>query len=1367
MVVFQRGISYALIFLITFSSYPPQAWTKEVAKPSSDSPEEAKAPIETVDIPMPTLFQKPEHARQKFLENFSNDKKKLEATSSLVEKEQQLRLLKQKAQDVLNAPPIDWSNQDFDYYMAEIEDYLASQYQKHFTSVAMDRKIFKNDAYLNSMAFNLEDRALVYLAYQQAFRDYQRALVVDQFSVARKDRIFFEPYYLTLTESGKDVFLKLPLQSPDSVLKLSSGLYRVVPQVGRELQVEQSALASLNSAAGWKSMMHLNILNQYLEKWTALDLVWVRPPGAPSFSVLPQNCDQKFFSLHPLMLANLNNHDHLVRILRHQSHQAFAFLAKKKASQLVPEIMNEETAQDLFRQIHELFYEFKMHQLNARQKAEAVAETLKQRFAEPLQPIDKLLWDTLFESLAEGFQETGVPKAKQQFIELFLTNFLYEREITLEIFAWLLSHQERTPLEWRGSEEQIKYQIKSLLLASKKFTLNAMLAQFFYKNPKLTMKESQKFALILLIDQWVEQKKDAFTEAVEAIYNVYKKIKKNAVIKSRESTHFAVVKQNADMLLEAIQPVVQELTEQDRKIHLLEEAKTLAEVFDTPFHFKVYVIWMLSLDGKDFSKEDYKTLEKILFDDTEFDAKAHSVEDGTYRAARLKYEMAKKKKALSEAVEKVATQLKWHEPPIPLGQLIQPEKRHLFEKSSRQQLILDNPILGVEVLFREKSALLYQHLEEVRHEPLGISQEVLQRAIWNLKSIVSYEVERFCSVKMSTVDGEKYLFVNEDFSMSALSKNDNQALEKIHLEVVQDLGKALERDPVEHAIGIGFLVMIGASFVMGPLSRLPRWMAGAWIPRVPKLLMNSLNVAGLAISPWAMTWIIRDYRNMFWRDPAYVEAAQHWQEARFIVQPPITLEDRLEAQKRLVEVKKLNEPVRKNLMTDPLGLKIGQGSMILFAPLFFTFFKNMFEFGNEIFLSRSYAFTRERATVRALKRLGLPAELGAIPLQALHPTALKRVYGEVVEEALSSWRVGLVYTPRVLGGELASSVAQELPKLGLGYVKTKSALHNLKRYVDTYLTILKRDLSRHEAQFGRTATSWDETVGTVSASVHRMWVPRHPEHLAYLSSRQGLIDTVVKERANLLCSVRLFERAAQILTENGTATTLAELRLGPAFAESLRDLKGMFSEALPAEFRMLVGGEEMALTWLLKSMNFLRFHSLWWGHWVGIRGPLGRALQKAEAYRYLLATQDVFLKSNGLTDVARYIYFFRVAEEALLQERLGQGLSVSALDLSEAEIQAKMVEITSSRGWLMDLKARAINLAIERRVDEGTMTGIASEARYLTDDEIQVAMNDILLRGIQPRPESEYVRYTDYEGWSASESKPTTSLPPLLPMFND
>ncbi|MBI3019090.1 MAG: hypothetical protein HYY61_04285 [Deltaproteobacteria bacterium] len=392
-----------------------------------------------------------------------------------------------------------------------------------------------------------------------------------------------------------------------------------------------------------------------------------------------------------------------------------------------------------------------------------------------------------------------------------------ENQLTTYAISWYLQSQNEIPFEWKGTQEELELKMASQLVATKKMLLLTIVERMLWDS-KADVSSEVKRQIVSLVE--------------EASQGVSKD-------EGLKATSHRICQANPKMLVEDQLRDYLELTQkiiaQDQKISQLKGGSVFPPVEDTPENFKIASLIFSSQLTDAISKESFDEIEKVLFE-----------EGSTYEAAFDRYQKwlmsFEGDKKIKEDMKKIASVFRltrtWH-----LSEVFKDHgQRVLFEEALRGLLVIEEPLLETEIEYEGHARPLYLHFGEAVQQKKSdaVFVELVQRALWNKKQLVEYEVDRFCKLDSASTQGLEFLLANTSFRRMALSKF--PGFDGINEKVMDHLHEELSEGKFEQAIGYGFLTVIGLSFVSGPLSRLPWWLGGRWIPKIPYSLLKSGHV---------------------------------------------------------------------------------------------------------------------------------------------------------------------------------------------------------------------------------------------------------------------------------------------------------------------------------------------------------------------------------------------------------------------------------------------------------------------------------------------------------------------------------------------
>lgn len=1030
-------------------------------------------------------------------------------------------VLKNFTEKVLNTPTFDWAQANTDFYISQLEDAMVKDV-KGFEPILDERRVFFDRALANGQAPTLIEKEKIFLGFEEVRKEFDKAKIVFHWKGPLAS-------YVKINFHGKQDFERFVSAARYYVIGQNDPtIYEVIPKLSDLQALEVEALAQDQSEQGWENLLKRVAIDLYLTEWVYLDSLWISSlhPPTQRLSLLPLSCQNQYQTLHPLTIPHLLAEKEKVASRALFEAQFYTTLRTDKILS-IPIFVTEPMVRKLLGMVPSWKVDQALEAMKDPQKAEARVQRMMH--------------------LMGGL----------------------ENQMTIYAISWYFQSQNEYPFLWQGTKEEIESKILTQLIAVKKILFLAVIERIL-TDSRATVSLEVKGQILELAQDMSKllPEQEEFKAASKRIYEIYEESKTTLQAVEEELLHQARPKELVDDKIEQFRELSQKLIEQDQKIAQLKEGHALAALEDTPQNFKTASLVFAPQLTDLISKESFDEIKRVLFDEEE-----------TYEAAFHKYQdwvsSFDGTEKVKEDMKKVGSQFGLTHAQ-PLSQLFEDsQQRSLFETVVRGLLVTRAPLLEAEVEYEGHSKPFYVHFWEAteHNKPHAVFVELIQRAIWNKKQLVEYEVDRFCKLDPTSAQGMEYLLANTNFRKSALSKF--PGFDKINETVMTHLHEELSEGKFEQAVGYGFLTVIGLSFVTGPLSRLPWWLGGRWIPAIPQTVLKVGHVFGMAAAPLAIWWMGEHVKRYFWEEEHVIDALENFNS--------INIEgkdnDAITVLDLLKEDTLLKDPTQgfrrhPDILKNKLDLRMAQVSFLLFAPVQYAFVRGMLvqTYG---FYSQKLPFTRRVGISAALKKLYIPTRFWTFKpgneLLALPPEALRRAYLDAVDRSIS--------------------------------------VKKLTSYIETWTRLLTRQVGEHEARWGVGAT-WQETVQLIETNASKTWIPRHAASPSYFMRSEGLAQQLIAERQMLLVRLRLNQEALHSLQNQG-ASKVSEVILRERFGPALEELEMYFDQNL-AQF---YPSDE--LTWLISNIDTSRFIGLWFGGWVGVQGSLGYAIEKMAAYHYL------------------------------------------------------------------------------------------------------------------------------------------------------
>ena len=1007
--------------------------------------------------------------------------------------------LKNSAQRILNTPAIDWESASSSFLISEFENSLSQDFKK-FGKLNVQQRVFwdKNSEALET--FSLISKEKVFWEFQETLKAFKKMQILAHEKDEHKDLSLFDSFNLELNDIGKKDFDQFVSRQNYHVVGS-----KIIPRLSEDMDIEQEALGEIPDEIHWKNLLRRAAIDLYINRWVHLDSLWMRErfPVGQRVSILPLFCQNHYFSIHPLSIPSLLEERKNVPSRALLDAQFYMKLSSD------PEIVIPVLASDL----------------------------LSQKLIGMI-PAWKGEYEVLEKVSSEMSQE-------------LIHNLTFTLQSMENLFA-------RYGLSWVFQQYSQKNIFQNILKA-KKLLLSVSIERILVDSGAEVMPDTQE-KLLALVEETVRDHQDDFLELSTKITKHHETAAQQVKEVEQMVADQMNPKVSAQRLLEHALDMSKKISKQDQRIRDLKNGLKLSPVEDTPDNFRLATLVFAGDLREAFSKDSFDEIEKILFPS----------EGSTYDAAYHRYQEWLKtfegEAQTKKDVIRVAQTLGLDHYQFLASLFVDPKKRIQFEEIMKARYLAQEPILDTEIKYMGSKAPLYQQLllAQDNRESEDILIDLVQRAVWDLKTKVEYELDRFCQLDLNSEEGMKFLLANSFFRYAAFSRvSDSQGFSKINDDMIHTFQEQVSHQGTFHnAVGYGFLTIIGLSFLSGPMSRLPRWLGGRFMPRVPHGILKVSEVFGIGAAPFAMWWMAQDSKRLFWDEGYSVEALEHWYDTQSEgSDQTATVVDVLKAHHDSQDPKNPGREIR-DIIKSRLELRITQGSFLLFAPIQIAFVKGMLNFGYGMY-SQYLPLTRRVGITSALGKLSVPTRF---------------------------W----TFKP---GNELLMLSGGELKAAYLNAVDRSMTVPQLKKYVEKWIFLLKRQLSFHEANFGKAAT-WDQTKLVLKNNTKR-----------------------VQERQLLVVQLKLYEEALLVLKESPVAK-VSELAFKDRFKDVMVNLEVFyFAENLD---RLYPRDE---LVWLMANIRTEKFFNHWFGGWVGWHGPLGRALQKMQAYQYLLSQREPLLMS--------------------------------------------------------------------------------------------------------------------------------------------
>src|SRR3989338_4266155 len=852
----KKGLIYILVFSFVWGP-------NSILKAQENTP---VSPLETTYSPRFRLYQ----TFQKYTESLqllsAEAKTDVEKLTELSEK---LFDLKELTEQILNAPIIDWDALSIEDAVAEFQDQLSSYFKTH-VYMPFFRRHFITENFKTSESMGVNRRQIVFVRYQKLLEAYKRAYMAHHVQALEKSPEVWRPMHLILNENGMHYFRQFALEEPFFDLRMGEGTYEIIPSLMHDLDLEMESFTQVQTKAGWKKILKHMALNLWVQKWIGLDEVW-RGDGA---SILPKACKNQFYAFHELIVPRAIQ-ERKLSLERMLFRTQLVVMMMLNPDMIIPNLIDQDFVQKIIE----------------------------------LTPF----WKEAFQSIQENHTPEEVENATQGFFEAHLKFETVHRHVEGETarwdaLQWFLYQQNENPFDWPNSENAVREKVSALLQKFNLVLLLSVIEKVNFPIEQVQLSPVQKKQMIAYVETYVQSKKELFEPAVEALTQAILKSKESALEAASELSEARRTQNQIAQLEEVILKTVEAIGTQDQNIETLKSGKSLPLISDTPQNFSI-VSTMFEAEvnavlGKEPHPQTLEIIQKLFFKDPKFDEAQWQVEDGTFRAAQYKYREWKKTESqnvsdeIKNEVDQIVQVLKVDRI-LPLQFLVEtPVKRLEFEKRVRQNFMGHAPILNMPVnAFGKEDALYIQIQKLQKKNQTNEAADLIQQAIWRLKTVAKSEVERFCSLDPETLPGLKHLFTNTSFrtqSLGHLKDEDvHECFEAVNDAVIEELEVALDHSRFEKTIGTGFMLMIAIHFLAGPLSsygRMPWFLGGRYIPRVGAGIRFVADWFGLMMSVPAMYWIARDYKRYFWNEYSYIEAFENYQKvATYSTSGPVTL----------------------------------------------------------------------------------------------------------------------------------------------------------------------------------------------------------------------------------------------------------------------------------------------------------------------------------------------------------------------------------------------------------------------------------------------------------------------------------------------
>ncbi len=1040
--------------------------------------------------------------------------------------------LKSFTEKVLNAPLLNWDDVSFEFYISQLQDAMIKDVQG-FDPIPNEERIFLDRVLIGLETPTLIEKEKIFLGFEDIRKEFDKIKMAFHWNVT-------SPSYLKLEIQGKKDFERFISFDRYHVIQdeKSPATYAVIPKLSDLQTLELEALAQDQSEQGWKKVLKRLAIDLHLSEWLNINSLWIPSlhPPAERLSLLPLSCQGQYQTLPPLTISHLLAEKEKLASRALFEAQFYTMLNMDRDFQ-IPIV----TSEPFIRKLLELIPSWRQEQqwLMAQDPQESDAQV--QRMIHLLQEL--------------------------------------ENQFTVYAISWYFQSQNQFPFEWEGTQEELELKIAIQLVVAKKVLLLAVIERILWDS-KATVDSRVKNQIIALVEEVAQEvlKEESLKTASHRIYEIYQESKTTLQEVTQDLLHQANPKLFVKDQLRDYLELTQKIIAQDQKISQLKAGETFPPLDDTPENFKTASLIFASQLMDAISKESFDEIEKVLFE-----------EGSTYEAAFDRYQewlmSFTGEEKIKEDMKKIASVIGFARTQYLAEVFKGVSQRILFEEAVRGLFIMEAPLLGTEVAYGGYTKPLYVHFAETVQQKKSQDAlvELVQRAIWNKKQFLEYEVDRFCRLDPTTPQGLEFLLANTAFRKLALLKF--PGFGSLNEKVMDQLHEELSEGKFEQAVGYGFLTVIGLSFVSGPFRRLPWWLGGRLAKVFPHSLLKSGHIFGTAAAPFAIWWMGEQMERYFWQEEHVIKSLENWSE--FHIQgrgdSAVTVLDVLKEEER-AQVSSNGARYHPDILKNKLELRVAQTSFLLFAPVQYAFVRGMLSQGYR-FYSQKLPFTRRIGISAALKKLYIPTRF-------------------------------LTFRP---GNELLALPAETLRRAYLDAVDRSISVKKLTSMVDRWMRILTRELAEHEAKWGVGAT-WPETMKLIETNATKTWVPGHPTNTFYFTTRQGLSQKLIAERQMLMIRTRLNEEALVGL-QNQKISKVSELGLKERFVPAIEELEMYFDQNLASFYP----SDELA--WLTMNVDTSRFVGLWFGGWIGIRGSLGNAMDKLAAYQYLSSQRLPFFFS--------------------------------------------------------------------------------------------------------------------------------------------
>ncbi|MBI2646068.1 MAG: hypothetical protein HYW85_03415, partial [Deltaproteobacteria bacterium] len=754
---------------------------------------------ESQDFDLPLIFgnsapSKDFQGTRKLLRDFHQLKEEVLNLFKAGEQEKAIEAfytLKNFTEKILEAPLLSWDHVGLEFYISQLEDAMIKDV-KGFEPIPNEERIFLDPLLTGSDSPTLVEKEKIFLGFEEVRKEFDKIRMAFHWNVT-------SPSYLKLKEQGKKDFKRFV--SFDRYYVVPNDTYdEIIPKLSDLQTLELEALALDQSEDGWKNVLKRVAIDLSLAEWETLDSLWISSlhPPAKRLSVLPLSCQGEYQTLHPLTIPHLLAEKEKVALRALFEAQFYTMLRTDTVFQ-IPILISEP----FVRKLLELIPDWKQEQ--------------------------------------EWLMAQGPEKAQAQIQKMVHIMQGLENEFTTYAISWYFQSQNKIPFVWAGTQEEIEFEIFKQLVGTKKILLLTIVERTLWDS-KAYVDSEIKSQIVALAEEMSRSllEDEMLKTASHRIYEIYEESKTTLREVEKDLLGRAKPKVFIEDQLKKYLELTQKVIDQDQKIAELKAGGSLSSLpplDDTSENFKIASLVFAPQLTDAISKKSFDEIEKVIFE-----------KNSTYEAAFYRYQewalSFTGEEKIKEDMKKIAFVFGLTRTPHLSEVFKESKQRVLFEEAVRGLFVVQEPLLETEIEYQGHSKPLYVHLSETveKNKSHDVRIELVQRAIWNKKQLVEYEVDRFCKLDPKTPEGLEFLLANTSFRKMALSKF--PGFDKMNENIMAELHQELSEGKFEKAVGYGFLTVIGLSFVSGPLSRLPWWLGGRLAKVLPHSLLKSGHVFG-------------------------------------------------------------------------------------------------------------------------------------------------------------------------------------------------------------------------------------------------------------------------------------------------------------------------------------------------------------------------------------------------------------------------------------------------------------------------------------------------------------------------------------------